>query len=124
MKERTLDTHSSGLMTATWYPSLGSTRRREFGIFCWERRTVSTDCSALRSVVITNVGAAMRGKTLSILSASSTFAMPTLVCGLVEPIRAFQYSTISLDADVPSLLCWEIAEGAENGIFESTRVTG
>ena len=40
--------------------------------------------------------------------------MPAFVCGFVEPISVFQYSTSSFEAEEPSLLCWEEEDGAEN----------
>src|ERR1700730_16151994 len=124
MNARTLVTHSSAFTTATWYPSLGRTSSRAFGIFCWYCTTDSTDCNPLWSAVITKVGAAIRGRTDSILSDASTFPIPTFVSGFVELIILSQYSICSFEAGEPSLFCWEVEDAARNPTLELTDVIG
>src|ERR1700722_3241076 len=124
MNARTYFPQSSALTTAIWYPSLGRTSSREFGIFFWYSTTDSMDCNPLRSAVITKVGATIRGRIDSIFSDASTFPIPNLVSGFVELIILSQYSTCSFEAAEPSLFCWELEDGARNPTLELTDVIG
>src|SRR5712692_958330 len=54
--------HSSGSAAARWYAALGRTSRRESGMRVCHSRTVSTEASAPRSLVMTSVGALMRDR--------------------------------------------------------------
>src|SRR5262245_51898252 len=102
MNDRTFVTHSSALATATWYASVCRTRSLELRIFFWYWSTASTDCRALRSDVMTKVGALIRARIGSSRSAAVTLLMPAVVRGSVAFIMVFQYSTCSAGAAEPS----------------------